>query len=185
MIFAGLDLSLTGTGVCLMNRERIPYECGVIDPKKARGPARLVLIRDAILRQLGDDPCVIAVEGYSMGSKGRVFHIGELGGVIRVALMERGNCAVLTVPPAVLKKFATGKGNADKARMIAAAGLCGFRTHDDNEADAYFLARMALAWQRRACDSDGQAALVAELFPEFPTAIPRAPVLSARRRRLV
>ena len=46
------------------------------------------------------------------------------------------------VPVGTIKKHATGKGNADKAAMIAAAKACGFNPADDNEADALAL----LAW---------------------------------------
>lgn len=44
---------------------------------------------------------------------------------------------------ATLKKFATGRGNAKKPEMLAAANAdrwMGFRFKDDNEADAAFLA---------------------------------------------
>jgi len=41
-----------------------------------------------------------------------------------------------------IKKHATGKGNAGKAAMIAAARARGFDPQDDNEADALAL----LAW---------------------------------------
>lgn len=43
------------------------------------------------------------------------------------------------VPVGTIKKFATGKGNADKAAMIAAARARGFDPKDDNEADALAL----------------------------------------------
>jgi crossover junction endodeoxyribonuclease RuvC len=46
------------------------------------------------------------------------------------------------VPVGTIKKFATGKGNADKAKMIATVESWGFRPVDDNEADA--LALLAL-----------------------------------------
>ena len=46
------------------------------------------------------------------------------------------------VPVGTIKKHATGKGNADKAVMIAAARALGFAPVDDNEADALHL----LAW---------------------------------------
>ena len=38
-----------------------------------------------------------------------------------------------------IKRFATGKGNADKAKMVAAIEARGFRPADDNEADAIAL----------------------------------------------
>jgi Holliday junction resolvasome RuvABC endonuclease subunit len=40
------------------------------------------------------------------------------------------------VPVGSIKKHATGKGNASKEMMIAAAKARGFRPADDNEADA-------------------------------------------------
>jgi hypothetical protein len=43
------------------------------------------------------------------------------------------------VPVGTIKRFATGKGNADKAAMIAAMKARGFTPADDNEADALAL----------------------------------------------
>ncbi|MCZ8149701.1 MAG: hypothetical protein O9325_17855 [Roseomonas sp.] len=43
------------------------------------------------------------------------------------------------VPVGTIKRFATGKGNADKAAMIAAMRTRGFAPADDNEADAIAL----------------------------------------------
>lgn len=48
---------------------------------------------------------------------------------------ERG-IAYEGVPVATIKRFATGRGNADKAAMIAAMRARGFAPTDDNEADA-------------------------------------------------
>ena len=48
---------------------------------------------------------------------------------------ERG-IAYEGVPVATIKRFATGRGNADKAAMIAAIQARGFTPADDNEADA-------------------------------------------------
>ena len=43
------------------------------------------------------------------------------------------------VPVGTLKRFATGRGNADKAAMMAAVTARGFAPADDNEADAIAL----------------------------------------------
>ena len=43
------------------------------------------------------------------------------------------------VPVGTIKRYATGKGNADKAKMVAAIQARGFRPVDDNEADAIAL----------------------------------------------
>jgi Holliday junction resolvasome RuvABC endonuclease subunit len=52
------------------------------------------------------------------------------------------------VPVGTIKRYATGKGNADKAAMVAAMRARGFAPVDDNEADALAL----LLW---ATDAEG------------------------------
>ncbi|MBF0108735.1 MAG: hypothetical protein HQL76_06130 [Magnetococcales bacterium] len=49
------------------------------------------------------------------------------------------------VPVGTIKRHATGKGNANKAAMIAAMKAKGHRPGDDNEADALALLHWALA----------------------------------------
>ena len=56
------------------------------------------------------------IEGYSMGSKGRVFNIAENTGIFKYRAWSFG-IDVITVAPTVIKKFATGKGNANKEKM--------------------------------------------------------------------
>jgi len=48
------------------------------------------------------------------------------------------------VPVGTIKRFATGKGNADKAAVIAAIRARGFTPADDNEADAIALLLWAI-----------------------------------------
>ena len=43
------------------------------------------------------------------------------------------------VPVGTIKRYATGKGNADKTKMVAAIRARGFAPADDNEADAIAL----------------------------------------------
>tara|TARA_B100001094_G_scaffold165716_1_gene160379 strand:- start:6703 stop:7242 length:540 start_codon:yes stop_codon:yes gene_type:complete len=55
----------------------------------------------------------VFLEGYSMGSRGRVFHIAENTGVLKNKIYKEGiTCEV--VPPSTWKKEVVGKGNADK-----------------------------------------------------------------------
>tara|TARA_Y100000004_G_scaffold107883_1_gene120991 strand:- start:2555 stop:3091 length:537 start_codon:yes stop_codon:yes gene_type:complete len=61
----------------------------------------------------------IVIEDYSFGSTGRVFHIAENVGILKAKLKENG-FRYETLPPTVLKKFATGKGNARKEAMLEA-----------------------------------------------------------------
>jgi Holliday junction resolvasome RuvABC endonuclease subunit len=58
----------------------------------------------------------VTIEGYSMGSKGKVFHIAENAGLLKHKLYKK-HIAFDTPAPTTVKKFATGKGNANKERM--------------------------------------------------------------------
>lgn len=61
-----------------------------------------------------EDPKIF-IEGYSFGSKGQaVFQIAENGGILKYRLKEYDYKILV---PSVIKKFATGKGNADKQKM--------------------------------------------------------------------
>ena len=48
------------------------------------------------------------------------------------------------VPVGTLKRYATGRGNADKAKMIEAIRARGYLPADDNEADAIAILLWAL-----------------------------------------
>ena len=61
----------------------------------------------------------IFIEGYSYGSKGQaIFQIAENGGILKYRLQKKFTCK--TIVPSVVKKLATGKGNADKQKMYEA-----------------------------------------------------------------
>lgn len=59
----------------------------------------------------------VFIEGYSFGSKGQaIFQIAENCGILKYRLQEF-NIDYETIVPSVVKKGATGKGNADKDLM--------------------------------------------------------------------
>ncbi len=58
---------------------------------------------------------------------------------------EHHGIAYQGVPVGTIKKYATGKGNADKDAMIEAMRARGFAPVDDNEADALALLHCAIA----------------------------------------
>ena len=59
---------------------------------------------------------IVFIEDYSFGSKGRVFNLAENCGLLKHKLYKK-NIKFRTVVPSVVKKLATGKGNADKEKM--------------------------------------------------------------------
>ena len=58
----------------------------------------------------------VFLEGYSYGSTGKVFHIAENTAILKYFMWEEGIDFEI-IPPTVIKKFATGKGNANKELM--------------------------------------------------------------------
>lgn len=59
---------------------------------------------------------IVYLEDYSMGSKGKVFHIAEATCILKYRLYESG-IKYITVPPTVVKKQFTNRGNSDKNMM--------------------------------------------------------------------
>jgi len=63
------------------------------------------------------DTLAIAIENYSYGSKGQaLFQIAENCGILKYRLAEE-KYKYSVIVPSVVKKLATGKGNADKEMM--------------------------------------------------------------------
>lgn len=61
----------------------------------------------------------VALEGYAYSATGKVFHIAENTGVLKYKMFQEG-LPVTIVPPTEVKKYGSGKGNADKTAMHAA-----------------------------------------------------------------
>lgn len=138
MKIAAFDVSLTATGWCTGGASGSYSTCAKTDKY-----ARIVAIRDFITATaLSAD--LVVLEGYSFASKGRaIITLGELGGVVRVALREAGTHGV-EVAPSQRARYATGKGNAGKDQvLVEAVKRLGYGGHDNNEADALWLWTMA------------------------------------------
>lgn len=139
----GLDLSLEATGLALVDgaTRTIRPKAGPDDPAR-----RLHEIVERTITRLHAQPADVAVvEAYFVNPKfvTSALRLAELGGAIRVALFE-ANIPYVEIPPASLKMFATGNGNAKKDQMIHAAFENGGTPANDNEADAYLLRLIAL-----------------------------------------
>jgi Holliday junction resolvasome RuvABC endonuclease subunit len=72
-----------------------------------------------ILAGFEKEKVTILIEDYSFGSKGRVFNLAENCGLLKYMLYKQ-DYKFFTVAPTVIKKFATGKGNATKEKMYEA-----------------------------------------------------------------
>jgi hypothetical protein len=144
----GLDLSLAGTAIATpdgTDRIYTPGHNG--DPIAARAD-RIDRIVDWISGHGIGRPIprpLVIVEGPSYGSTGGQAH--ERAGLwwSAVGWMFRCHVEVLDVAPNTLKKFATGKGTAQKPDMrMALYKRAGIDQPDDNQVDAWWLRQIGL-----------------------------------------
>ena len=71
-----------------------------------------------IIHKHKKDTAQVFIEGYSFGSKGQaVFQIAENCGILKYRLLLSPFILYETIVPSVIKKYASGKGNADKQLM--------------------------------------------------------------------
>ena len=71
-----------------------------------------------IIHKYKKNTAQVFVEGYSFGSKGQaVFQIAENCGILKYRLQMSPSILYDTIVPSVVKKYASGKGNADKQLM--------------------------------------------------------------------
>ena len=147
MKIIGIDLSLTSPACCFFNGDELNFnECKfyyLTSNKKLEGnfsPLHGTLVDDYnsdmeryynITRWIvhiiyEENPEHIFIEDYSFSSTGRVFNIAENCGILKFTLWKSG-ITYTTIPPTVVKKQATGKGNSNKAAMeIAFLNETGF-----------------------------------------------------------
>lgn len=137
---AGLDLSMTATGVA--HTQTDDAGCTHLVKPAGKGDARLVDIRSRVLVYCQGCELILMEDlpthAHSAGITGMVH------GAVRSGLIEMG-LKYATVPPATLKKYATGRGNCDKTAMaMAAYKRSGLEFADDNQCDAWWLWAMAM-----------------------------------------
>jgi len=137
----------TKTGFCLLKDGKV-YESGVQDFSKRRGESNgLMFLRfRKWLEEMLASGIRLVVYEQAHHRGGAATEIGvNLTGRVQEACAERG-IEFATVHTTTLKKFATGKGNADKKEMIVKAqGILGRPPIDDNEADAIHAAKWAFS----------------------------------------
>ena len=139
----GLDLSLTSTGIAM------PDGSTDVISVNQKDVLRLISLRNAIMEKINQyKHPIVVLEGYSFAQRNSNAHsLGELGGVVKTALVE-ADCTLVVVAPTQRAKFATGKGNASKAEVVssisARTGIVWSGKGADDKVDAWILREMAL-----------------------------------------
>ncbi len=159
MFYIGFDLSLSSTGIAVIDENGYIVETAAVKtkPDDYRGVGgfsdRLVFISDMLMSVLREyRPAKLAIESMPFGSSGYgVQDRAQLLGVVKYRIStevaEHKDC--LYVAPKSLKKRTTGSGNADKKAMKVAVDTLfnydlGLGTSD--EYDAVALCLVAGEW---------------------------------------
>lgn len=147
----GLDLSLTSTGICSFHSETKLFNARAVKTSnKFKYEHRYAQILEEIKKEItGADRYIFFIEGYSFGSFPRsssMSYLLELGGVVKFYL-SNSLFEFVSVPPTLLKKFITGKGNAKKEDMkLHTYKKYGEEFKTSDATDAFGLAAMGCAY---------------------------------------
>jgi Holliday junction resolvasome RuvABC endonuclease subunit len=155
-VYVGIDQSYSGFAITLLGEDNAFFT--QVFKSDLRGIDRLVEIRAFLSNVLFDTPIKIldvAMEDYAYAGSGRVFHLGELGGMVKLECHASGHYPLL-VPPTSLKKYVTGKGTGiQKNQMLLHIyKKWGVEFTDDNAADSYSLARVVSGKHELAYEKD-------------------------------
>ena len=146
MFSIGLDLSMVGSGICVLDVDGKLLESATIEtkaPKEKGLVARFERVQHIVSliesTVLSYSPCKIAIEGHSHGSGMRRGSDGQqfqqrggidrhelFGAVVHALLGLARHVALEEVPPKSLKKFWCSNGNAKKDEMGQEADRRGF-----------------------------------------------------------
>lgn len=119
---------------------------GVWDLKPNRGESegmRVVRFKSKVKEIISMEAITVVVYERPAGMhKSSIMVASEMVGVLKDLCIELG-VELACYSSTEIKKFATGKGNANKEAMITAAQNKGYNPKDDNEADAIHLFLLA------------------------------------------
>lgn len=140
MKILALDMSSTTIGMC--------YDGWDFQTLTLRSPdiAKRCLQAATQVRALITDADIdlVVIEGPAGQFKGSIIPQARVSGAV-LAVLCTSELAWVELSPQDAKRALTGKGNAKKPQMIAAAKLATGRDLDEHQADAYGLWRAALA----------------------------------------
>lgn len=137
-MIVGIDYSITSPSICIFEGEpkkfslknctfhslsehkledTFPFFFHLHKKEYGNQIERFIQIAEWATGLIPSNTDLIGIEDYSMGSKGKVFNIAENCGILKYLLFTKG-ISFKTVAPTVVKKYATGKGNATKDKMV-------------------------------------------------------------------
>ena len=145
-MFVGMDPSFNGFAIVILDKDANIIEQKLFGSELEETEDRLMELEKEF-KFIPNIVCLhsVCIEGPSYASNGAfVLQMGALHFMIRI-MLKRANILYKIIAPGTLKKFVTGDGRAKKDLMLLKVyKKWGVEFDNDNLADAYSLARMAL-----------------------------------------
>lgn len=151
-VYAGIDQSMTGTGVVVFDEQANLLGEKLIETKAGDTPMdevnRIITLFSETHRFIdglaaGRKVCAV-MEDFAFSQANQMAKLGGLGWHFRI-MMSRTDWHFGTCSTNILKKFATGKGTCEKDQvMLGVYKRWTFESSDNNVADAYVLGRISL-----------------------------------------
>jgi Holliday junction resolvasome RuvABC endonuclease subunit len=137
----GIDPSATSTGVSVFCTDGSRYTY-IITPKELRDCKRLEYIFTSMLSIFKIHPTIdlVCMESPSYGSTHKEFILGEVLGVIKLAITTSTEAGIVYIPPTRVKKYMASSGRASKDDMIRAAKEDGCDSTISDVADSWAIA---------------------------------------------
>lgn len=149
--FVGIDTSFTGTGFAIKDDtkpggQQFEFKTIKTKPEDFKDDTeRICFIRDEIIKSIPENAPVV-IEDVFVGhgpSAGASLRLALLAGCVRAGLRDKG-IKFTIITPTMVKKYITGKGNANKEiMMMTVLKKFGIETSNNNEADAICMAEMS------------------------------------------
>ena len=171
--YLGLDLSLSGTGIVILDAAGAIRNQSLVGHKLTRKATvrekleRMIGIASFILDKIraedrdseSDHPLewVAGVEHYAFSAHGAFADLGEVNGVVKTQLWLAFGLEPQQVIASSARKLVLGKGNTKKADVMPALAKRGVKFDDHNVADAYVIAealRLTTRSEKNGTDKD-------------------------------
>jgi len=143
----GLDLSLTGTGICTLEGENVRFDTVGYGLKRSARQKdkieRIIEIVSSIISAVEtcDSTPVVGIEGYAFGARGAQNDLGELHGTVKTQLWLAHQIESVIITPSHARKTVLGRGKLSKQEIIDLLTNRGIDARNNNEADAYVVAK--------------------------------------------
>ena len=143
----GLDLSLTGTGIVVIDDTPsvvFADTCGFKLKRTATVRAKIERMNSIAVKVIKAareySVTVIGIEGFAYAAKGAQNDLGELHGVVKSQILLGLNLVPVIVAPTSARKTVLGKGNFPKKMILDELTKRGYNVSDHNQGDALVVA---------------------------------------------